>query len=142
MLRRLFFLFFAAAVAAGVGSAYAATDKVVVPAPRTEATNGKQMYGSYCASCHGVDGKGTGPVAKALKTQPADLTALAKTNGGKFPAAHIVSVLQFGAAISAHGAVEMPAWGPVLGSMNQTTPQERALRISNLSRFLQSIQAR
>ncbi len=27
--------------------------------PKTQANNGKQMYVSYCAPCHGVDGKGT-----------------------------------------------------------------------------------
>ena len=40
--------------------------------------NGKQMYVSYCAPCHGVDGKGNGPVAAALKKQPADLAVLSK----------------------------------------------------------------
>ena len=37
------------------------------------------------------------------------------------------------------GAV-MPVWGPILGKMNQTNRQEKDLRISNLSRYLESIQ--
>jgi mono/diheme cytochrome c family protein len=142
MLKNLFFILLAATVAAGIGYANAATAKVVVRTPSTAATNGKQMYGNYCASCHGVDGKGAGPAAIALRMQPADLTVLSKNNGGKFPAAHVVAVLQFGAENPAHGVAEMPVWGPVFGSMNQTAPELRALRVSNLSRYLESLQAK
>ncbi|MGB7745371.1 MAG: c-type cytochrome [Terracidiphilus sp.] len=142
MLKNLFVVFSAAILVAGVGHANAATAKVVVQTPRTAPTNGKQMYSYYCASCHGVDGKGIGPASVALKTQPADLTVLSKSNGGKFPATHVVSVLQFGAENAAHGSAEMPVWGPVLGQMNKTTPQERALRISNISRYLETLQVR
>jgi mono/diheme cytochrome c family protein len=35
---------------------------------------GKAMYHSACASCHGEDGKGDGPVAANLRNQPDDLT--------------------------------------------------------------------
>ena len=74
------------------------------------------MYVNYCAPCHGVDGKGNGPVAAALKTQPTNLAVLSKNHGGKFPSTHIASVLQFGTAHPAHGSAEMPLWGPALGS--------------------------
>ena len=43
---------------------------------------GRTEYQSSCASCHGVDGKGMGPVADALKTKPADLTTMTKKNNG------------------------------------------------------------
>ena len=39
---------------------------------------GKIEYQSNCASCHGMDAKGDGPVSKELKTRPTDLTVLAK----------------------------------------------------------------
>jgi mono/diheme cytochrome c family protein len=100
------------------------------------------MYAGYCAPCHGKNGKGDGPVGTALKTKPVDLTVLAKNNLGKFPSQHIVSVLQFGAKIPAHGTSEMPVWGPLLGKMNQAVPQERPLRISNLTQYLETIQAK
>ena len=61
------------------------TNVVAVPAPRTSATSGKEMYLAYCATCHGKEGKGDGPVASALKVPPADLTTLSKRNDGKFP---------------------------------------------------------
>ncbi|MGB7266167.1 MAG: c-type cytochrome [Terracidiphilus sp.] len=144
MLRNLFFIALVAAIVAGIGYADQSTSKVVVQVNKTSATSGKQMYVSYCAPCHGVDGTGNGPVAASLKQQPTDLANLTKNNGGKFPSEHVVSVLQFGAQNPAHGAPEMPVWGPVLGRMGSTYPQkdEAALRISKITRFLQSIQSK
>jgi len=55
---------------------------------------------------------------------------------------HVEAVLEFGAAASAHGSLEMPVWGPILGKMNTANDQERLLRISNLSRYLDRIQAK
>ena len=49
-----------------------------VPVKVTSAASGKEMYVSYCAVCHGTDGKGNGPAASALKTPPTDLTMLSK----------------------------------------------------------------
>jgi mono/diheme cytochrome c family protein len=45
-----------------------------VPVAMTSPASGKEMYISYCAACHGTDGKGNGPAASALKIPPADLT--------------------------------------------------------------------
>ena len=64
-----------------------------VPAPYTSAGSGKEMYRAYCASCHGRDAKGDGPAAGEVKVPPADLTALAKKNNGKFPSIHVSAVL-------------------------------------------------
>ena len=116
--------------------------KVVVSSRQTTPVSGAQMYSSYCASCHGVNLKGNGPSAAALKTPPADLTLLSRNNDGKFPAAHVKSVLMFGSRVPAHGAADMPVWGPVLGKMDQANAQETQLRICNLSRYLESLQAK
>jgi len=142
MLKRLLVTAIAATLATGLSYADQSKSKVTIPVSRTQATSGKQMYTNYCAPCHGVDGKGHGPVAPALKTPPTDLTLLSKANNGKFPDTHIVSVLQNGSEIPSHGTAEMPVWGPILGKMSQTHPQDRMLRISNLSRFLESMQAK
>jgi mono/diheme cytochrome c family protein len=99
------------------------------------------MYVNYCAPCHGVDGRGQGPVASALKTPPVDLTVLSK-QPWKIPRYAHRSVLQNGAEIPSHGSAEMPVWGPILGKMNQTNPQDRMLRISNLSRYLETMQVK
>jgi mono/diheme cytochrome c family protein len=118
------------------------TAKVNIPVNRTAPTSGKQMYASYCAPCHGMDGRGQGPAASALRTPPADLTTLSRNHRGKFPETHIQAILEFGSEIPAHGSLEMPVWGPILGKMNTANDQERLLRISNLSRYLDSIQAK
>ena len=57
-------------------------------------SSGKQLYQSYCGSCHGADAKGSGPVASALKTLPTDLTLLSKNNNGKFPEMHVIHSIE------------------------------------------------
>ena len=143
MLKNFFLAGLAAAVVVGVAYANQSMAKtVIIPVSKAPLNNGKQMFVNYCAPCHGVEGKGNGPAAAALKKQPTDLAALSRNHGGKFPATHIVSVLQFGTANPSHGSAEMPMWGPVLGSVNSTPsePNVRALRISNLSSYLQTLQ--
>ena len=141
MLKRLLVIAMTAALAAGMSYAEQAKT-ITIPVTKTGATNGRVMYGSYCAPCHGVDGRGQGPVAFALKVPPPDLTLLSRNNHGKFPDSRVVVVLQSGTDIKAHGTAEMPVWGPILGKMNMSNSQERLLRISNLSRYLDSIQAK
>jgi mono/diheme cytochrome c family protein len=142
MLNRLLVVAVATALAVGMSYADQSTAKVIIPVNKTAPTSGQQMYANYCAPCHGIDGRGRGPAASALKTPPIDLTMLSKNNNGKFPDTHIVTVLQNGSAIPSHGSAEMPVWGPILGKMNMSNSQERLLRISNLSRYLDSIQAK
>ena len=137
--------FLAIATAASVALSLAFADqaqKIVVPVNKTAANSGQEMFVSYCAPCHGTDGKGRGPAAPALKPRPSDLTVLTKNNSGHFPDSHIVSILSFGTEVPAHGSVTMPVWGPILGKMNPSNLQDKQLRISNLSRYLQSIQER
>ena len=38
------------------------------------AFEGRKLYTSYCLLCHGVDGRGDGPLSKAMQVIPADLT--------------------------------------------------------------------
>src|SRR5208282_1781910 len=138
MLKRLLVTAIAATLAVSMAYADQTAAKVTIPANKTAPNSGKQMYVSYCAPCHGVDGRGQGPAASALRTPPIDLTMLAKNNSGKFPDKHVTTVLQFGAEIPSHGSAEMPVWGPILGKMNTANDQERLLRINNLSRYLDS----
>ena len=142
MLKSLLVTAVAAVLAASLSFADQSQSKVVIPVNKTSPVDGKQMYTSYCAPCHGVDGKGNGPAASSLKAQPTNLTELQKGNHGKFPDTHIIAILQFGADVPAHGSATMPVWGPILGNMNQQNAQEKQLRISNLSRYLESIQVR
>jgi mono/diheme cytochrome c family protein len=141
MLKRFSMAAMAFTLAAGMGLGQSNTHSST-PLNRTSPANGKQMFISYCASCHGSDGKGNGPVAATLKIPPADLTALSKNNHGVFPEAHVISVLQYGTAISSHGTAQMPIWGPLLGNMEKPSPQVQKLRESNLVRYLETIQAK
>jgi mono/diheme cytochrome c family protein len=142
MLNRLLVTAFAATLAATLSYAAPSISKVTIHVTKTASSSGKQMYVNYCAPCHGVDGRGQGSAASALKNQPSDLTLLARNNHGRFPGTHIVTVLEFGAETPAHGSAEMPVWGPILGKMNVTSDQERVLRINNLSRYLDSMQTK
>jgi mono/diheme cytochrome c family protein len=141
-MKRLLLAAMAVTLALTMSYADQSKGKVVIPVDKTSPVNGKQMYTSYCAPCHGVDGRGHGPAAGALKTQPVDLTGLAKANHGKFPDTHILSVLKFGSELPAHGSAEMPVWGPILGRMSQVNSQDKDLRMSNLSRYLETIQTK
>lgn len=100
------------------------------------------MHTSDCAPCRGVNGKGRGPVASALKTPLPGLTALARNDHGNFPNTHIVSALQNDAEIALRGTAEMPVGSPILAKMNQVNSQDGTLRISNLSRYLETIQGK
>ncbi len=72
---------------------------------------GKAEFLSSCASCHGADGKGRGPMSTELKATPSDLTVLAKKNGGVFPFSNVYEVIDGRKMIAAHGTREMPIWG-------------------------------
>jgi mono/diheme cytochrome c family protein len=72
---------------------------------------GKVEFQSSCASCHGADAKGQGPVSEQLKVRPPDLTILAKNNNGVFPTNALYETIYGSRTISAHGSREMPIWG-------------------------------
>lgn len=142
MLKRFSFITAVAALLLAGGYAGHSQNKLSIPVERLNPTDGKLMYSNYCAPCHGMDGRGSGPVAGALKTRPTDLTMLARTNGGKYPDDHVTAVLEFGTAYPAHGTAEMPVWGPLLAKISNVHTQERALRLANLTHYLESIQAK
>lgn len=48
-----------------------------------QASKGKNLYRDNCMTCHGVDGRGTGPQAKSLEHPPADLTNHFHETSGK-----------------------------------------------------------
>lgn len=72
---------------------------------------GKAEFQSSCASCHGVDARGGGPISGQLRTPPPDLSILAKNNNGVFPTDAIYDAIYGSRSIAAHGPREMPVWG-------------------------------
>lgn len=97
---------------------------------------GQKLYKQYCASCHGVDGKGDGPAAAALKVAPADLTAIQQP-GEKFPFESVRVSIDGERAVTAHGTREMPVWGTVLRRARGDLAQAD---IESLTRYVESIQ--
>ena len=72
---------------------------------------GEFEYLNSCASCHGADGKGAGPLADLLNTAMPNLTELQSSNGGVFPVSQVYETIDGSADVAAHGAREMPVWG-------------------------------
>lgn len=113
-----------------------------VPVTATSPTSGQEMYKAYCAVCHGSDGKGNGPAASALKVPATDLTAMAKNNGGQFPEMKVVSIIRGEGNLAAHGTREMPVWGQLFWTMSHGHEGEVQQRVSNLTKYIESMQAK
>jgi mono/diheme cytochrome c family protein len=113
-----------------------------VTAQPISSVQGKDSFEAYCAVCHGKAGKGDGPAAPAMKTPVADLTMIAKKNGGKFNPMAVKDMIK-GAdrEMAAHGSKDMPIWGPVFRSF-QGDPNIAELRVNNLVSYIESIQAK
>ncbi len=77
-----------------------------------DAGAGRELYERYCMSCHGLNGKGDGPMRQVLNIPPADLTELSFGAGGEFPTHQVVARLSGSDPVLAHGS-EMPVYGPV-----------------------------
>ena len=105
-----------------------------------EPVSGKQLFSSYCALCHGPDGKGGGPFSPQLKVLPPDLTQLLKNNHGVYPVMHVEEAIDGEFAKPSHGSSEMPIWGPVFRSMAHGHKDSAQVRIHSLVKYLESIQ--
>ena len=107
--------------------------------PVTRSFSGVEMYKTWCASCHGLLGKGDGPAAAALKKAPADLTQLAKKNGGKFPMEKVRNYIDGAKEVASHGSRDMPVWGSFFLRLGQ---DDVTYRIVTLSNYVASLQVK
>jgi mono/diheme cytochrome c family protein len=73
--------------------------------------SGEELYQRFCASCHGDDGYGDGPVAASLKVTIPDLTRMYQRHGGRFPEQKIREIIDGRQVIPVHGSRFMPVWG-------------------------------
>jgi mono/diheme cytochrome c family protein len=119
-------------------------DKTIkhVPMKATSPVSGKEMYTSYCAVCHGTDGKGGGPAASALKVPPTDLTVLSKNNGGKYPALKVTAAIRGEGSLPAHGSKDMPVWGSLFFNLSGGHQGEVQQRVTNLTKYIETLQAK
>ena len=113
-----------------------------VPARYTSPASGSEMYKAYCASCHGMKGLSDGPVAEHLKVPVPDLTTLSKRNKGVYPAAHVTQVIRGEVGLRSHGIQDMPVWGPVFLNLNNRQEAAVHMRVSNLTKYIESLQAK
>jgi mono/diheme cytochrome c family protein len=138
------------AVVGGTASALvAAAPQPQAPAPSVKpapysaigSVEGKDNFAAYCAVCHGLDGRGGGPAAPAMKAPMPDLTMLAARNNGKFDGAAVEYVIRGTAktATPVHGSVDMPIWGTVFASSSGGR-QAADVRIRNLVQYVASLQ--
>jgi mono/diheme cytochrome c family protein len=81
------------------------------PSAAVSAAGGAYAFRTYCASCHGTDGRGEGPLTDSLRFRPPDLTLIAKRNGGEFPTEKVVRIVDGRNPLKGHGGPEMPIWG-------------------------------
>lgn len=101
---------------------------------------GYESYQAYCAVCHGKDAKGDGPMARALKVAPSDLTRIAVRNGGRFPTQRVERIISGESEVEAgHGTREMPLWGPIFSQIVWDQDLGR-VRTSNLAKYLEKLQ--
>jgi len=118
------------------------TDDANGPLLTIKSLAGRDIFEFYCATCHGRDGKGHGPVAAALKRPVPDLTLRAREGGGVFPRRRVESyVTNDDGALpgAAHGTSEMPVWGPLFRGLDPSDTLVR-IRIANVVGYIESIQ--
>ncbi len=119
---------------------------LVLAAGPAAAQSGKQDYDTYCAECHGSNGKGNGPTTKTIPMNPPppDITVLAKRNGGKFPFDEVVDLIDGRKQVPSHERIQMPFLGTTLQQPGKEfTPESDAAvkrRIDAMARYVQSLQ--
>lgn len=114
----------------------------MAPARYTSPASGPEMYQSYCATCHGTKGLGDGPAKGSLKHAVPDLTTLAKRNKGTFPKDQVSQVIRGEAGAETHSLQDMPVWGPVFRSLNSSQEPVVRMRVANLTKYIESLQAK
>lgn len=128
-----------------LGAALVALLPTALPAAEPGATNplesGRQRFLLDCATCHGVDGGGNGPVAGVLKIAPPDLTRIAARNHGSFPYAEVYATIDGRDMPLAHGTRDMPLWGNRYKTSLVAHGEKKVhVRIDALVRYLETLQ--
>lgn len=109
-----------------------------------DVSDGHRYFIHYCASCHGAEGLGDGPVAKSLNTPPANLRKLGDKYGMPLPAHRIAELIDGRDTIRAHGTRDMPVWGERLYEVGQGEEGETGIGrvIAKIIAYLDTIQDR
>ncbi len=104
---------------------------------------GGEVFRTYCATCHGTSGRGDGPLAGSMRRRPADLTEIAKRNGGEYPSEIVFRTIDGKTPVRGHGGPDMPVWGDAFSRARDggdaATVKER---IDSLVDFIRSLQVK
>jgi mono/diheme cytochrome c family protein len=105
------------------------------------------LFRSHCASCHGFEGKGDGPVSSVLSVKPLSLDTLTERHNGAFPYDYVYGVIDGRLAVRSHGTRDMPVWGKLFsrshqGSAvsNEATYRSTELMIRSLVDYIKELQ--
>lgn len=139
-MRRSILLFVVLGLCAGLGllfvpTASAQTRIVYVSAERIIPPSGPEVFEAYCASCHGVAGRGNGPAAALLKAPVPNLTLIA-VRDGTFGRNHVVSHIRGDAVMN-----PMPEWHRIIRDTYGSDGAEH-LAVVNLTRYVETIQVK
>jgi mono/diheme cytochrome c family protein len=124
-------------------SACAAGEASLPASKGGKADSGERLYKVSCAACHGVDARGTGPVAPLLTVAVPDLTRIAQRRGGEFPEREIFQVIDGQADLSGHGPRHMPVWGYEFfgdDADDEVAHRRATEKVDRLVAYLRSIQ--
>lgn len=117
--------------------------KTVSAQDQKQTTTGREVYRTYCATCHGTSAVGDGPLASNMVKKPANLTEIAKRNGGTFPSEVVFKTIDGRSPIKGHGGPDMPVWGEAFQRSREAGDQDRVKSvIQSLVDYLESIQVR
>ncbi|WP_226627240.1 c-type cytochrome [Alloyangia pacifica] len=107
-----------------------------------DADRGALLYTEHCATCHGIDGRGEGPMAGVLMIKPVNLTELAAANGGSFPLERVVKRIDGRDPLVSHGS-PMPVYGQYFGFYAEaalTGEVPTVQPVADLVAYLQALQ--
>jgi len=108
-----------------------------------QVTTGSEVFKTYCASCHGTSARGDGRLATNMVKKPANLTEIAKRNGGSFPSEMVFRTIDGRTPVRGHGGPDMPVWGDAFSRSREAGDQDRVKAvIQSLVDYLDSIQLR
>lgn len=111
--------------------------------PAIDGISGAYTFRTHCASCHGTDGKGEGPLADDLRFHPADLTLIAKRHGGSFPTEMVVRIVDGRQPLKGHGAPDMPIWGDAFKNADTNYDDKRvSAKIHSVVEYLKTLQVK
>lgn len=118
-----------------------AIDAAALP---SDVKEGQELYVDLCASCHGIDATGKGPVTPALKVPPPDLTRLAQRHAGTFPRDLVIEMITGERPVAAHGSREMPVWSQRFGPRSSAGAAVASIymrrRVERIAGYIESLQ--